>query len=69
MQDLLGPGGLLVAGFGLDAAHLPPRCPVTSLAEYDGACAAVGLEPRERYATWDGDPFEPGGGYAVSVHG
>jgi SAM-dependent methyltransferase len=68
LGDLLRPGGLLVAGFGLDAAHLPPRCPVTSLAEYDEACAAAGLGLRERWSTWDGDPFEPGDGYAVSAH-
>ena len=32
----LAPGeGLLVTGFGLDRAHLPPGCPVTTLEEYD----------------------------------
>jgi SAM-dependent methyltransferase len=65
---LLRPEGLLVAGFGLDAGHLPPRCPVTSLTEYDEACARAGLVLRERFSTWDGDPYEPEGGYAVSVH-
>ena len=68
LSALLSPGGLLVAGFGLDAAHLPPGCPVTSLTEYDGACTRAGLQLRERYATWDGDPFEGSVGYAVSVH-
>jgi SAM-dependent methyltransferase len=65
---LLRPGGLVVAGFGLDVAHLPPRCPVTPLEEYDGACRLAGLTVRERYATWDGAPFAEPHGYAVSVH-
>ncbi|QBI54355.1 class I SAM-dependent methyltransferase [Streptomonospora litoralis] len=64
---LLRPGGLLVAGFGLDAAHLPlPEAPV-SLADYDAWCADAGLVPVSRHATWDGDDYT-GGGYAVSVH-
>ena len=32
-------GGLLVAGFGLDAGHLPRACPPVPLADYDGWCA------------------------------
>jgi SAM-dependent methyltransferase len=65
---LLRPGGLLVAGFGLDPAHLPAGCPVTPLSEYDEACGAVGLSLRERFSTWEGAPFEPSSEYAVSVH-
>ena len=68
LVGLLRPGGLLVAGFGLDAGHLPPRCPVTSLEEYDEACRVAGLVLRERYSTWDGAPFDEAEGYAVSVH-
>jgi SAM-dependent methyltransferase len=65
----LAPDGLLVTGFGLDAAHLPTSCPVTSLAEYDDACAAGKLSLGSRYATWGGDPFRgESGGYVVSVH-
>jgi hypothetical protein len=65
----LAPDGLLVTGFGLDAAHLPTSCPVTSLAEYDDACTAGQLSLDSRYATWDGDPFRgESGGYVVSVH-
>jgi len=68
----LRPGGLLVAGFGLDAAHvpftLPEDVPFPGLADYDAACAAAGLELRARTADWDGaEPYD-GGGYAVSVH-
>jgi SAM-dependent methyltransferase len=60
--------GLLVTGFGLDAAHLPPRCPVTPLADFDRACADAGLELVDRFATWDRQPWRVDAGYAVSVH-
>lgn len=62
----LAPGGLLVAGFGLDAAHLPVP-PSLTLAEYGAHCATAGLAPVARFATWDAAPYD-GGGYAVSVH-
>ncbi len=62
----LRPGGPLVAGFGLDAAHLPVP-PGITLPEYDAYCAAAGLALVDRFATWDADAFD-GGGYAVSVH-
>jgi SAM-dependent methyltransferase len=68
LAALLAPEGLLVAGFGLDPKHLPPRCPVTPLEVYDEACRSAGLTLRERYSTWDRDPFDPATGYAVSVH-
>ncbi|WP_345981395.1 class I SAM-dependent methyltransferase [Streptomyces sp. DSS69] len=68
LSAALRPGGLLVTGMGLDAAHLPlPEAPF-GLAEFDGWCAGAGLTLRQRYATWGGDPYVPGGGYAVSVH-
>lgn len=57
----LRPGGLLVAGFQL----LPER---VDLAAYDAMAAAAGLVLAERFATWDRDPWVPGGDYAVSVH-
>ncbi|MEU0836783.1 class I SAM-dependent methyltransferase [Streptomyces sp. NPDC005969] len=62
----LRPGGLMVAGFGLDEAHLPVP-PSITLAEYDDCCAEAGLTLVDRFATWDADPYD-GGGYAVSVH-
>jgi SAM-dependent methyltransferase len=65
---VLRPGGLLLAGFGLDPAHLPPRCPVTPLEEYDEAAAGHGLELVDRFSTWDGAPYDEAAGYAVSVH-
>lgn len=64
----LQPGGLLVAGFGLDAAHLPQGCPVTPLADYDRACEVTGLTFVRRHGAWDRTAWHEGGGYAVSVH-
>lgn len=59
--------GLLVSGFGLDAAHPPlPDAPV-DLPSYDRWCALSGLELVERFAGWDGAWYRDGG-YAVSVH-
>ncbi|GHJ41644.1 bifunctional 2-polyprenyl-6-hydroxyphenol methylase/3-demethylubiquinol 3-O-methyltransferase UbiG [Streptomyces sp. TS71-3] len=66
LSAALRPDGLLVAGFGLDASHLPVP-PSITLPEYDGHCAEAGLTLVDRFATWDADPYE-GGGYAVSVH-
>jgi SAM-dependent methyltransferase len=58
----LEPGGLFVAGFQLSAQRL-------SLADYDAHCEAAGLALTQRWATWEGDPFDPDdAGYAVSVH-
>ncbi len=68
LTALLRPGGLLVAGFGIDEAHLPVGCPVTPLAEYDDACAAAELSLVDRFGTWDAEPFAEADGYAVSVH-
>jgi SAM-dependent methyltransferase len=62
----LRPGGLVVAGFGLDEAHLPVP-PGITLPEYDAYCAAAGLTFVDRFATWDADPYDDSG-YAVSVH-
>ena len=57
----LAPGGLLVAGFQL----MPGRITLT---DYDRMAAAAGLALAERWATWDRQPWRPGGDYAVSVH-
>ena len=56
----VAPGGALVAGFQLGRNY--------GLADYDAHCTAAGLALAERYATWDGARFTPGGDYAVSVH-
>ena len=63
----LRPEGLLVAGFGLDVAHLPLDEVPFGLPEYDAWCSAAGLVLQDRYADWDANPFD-GGGYAVSTH-
>ena len=69
----LHPGGRLVAGFGLDEAHLPfampPGVAVPDLDRWDAACVAAGFVLELRTADWEGaEPFRPGGGYAVSIH-
>jgi SAM-dependent methyltransferase len=57
----LAPTGALVAGFQLDGRY--------TLEHYDDDAAAAGLVLSQRFATWDREPFAPGGAYAVSVHG
>lgn len=61
LARLLRPGGLLVAGFSVRPGEL-------AVADYDRLAAAAGLEPRNRWATWERAPFAAGGDYAVSVH-
>ncbi|WP_069773604.1 bifunctional 2-polyprenyl-6-hydroxyphenol methylase/3-demethylubiquinol 3-O-methyltransferase UbiG [Streptomyces sp. LUP30] len=68
LAAVLRPGGLLVTGMGLDAEHLPLPEPTVTLTDFDHWCAEAGLTLRQRCATWTGDPYRPGGGYAVSVH-
>jgi SAM-dependent methyltransferase len=57
----LAPGSALVAGFQLQPSRL-------DLATYDAHADGANLRLSERWATWDRDPFAPGGDYAVSVH-
>ena len=54
----LGPDGALVCGFQLDRSY--------DLDAYDADCRAAGLEPAERWATWEREPFPGAGTYAVS---
>ena len=56
----LSPTGLLVAGFSIRPGRLP-------LEEYDRLAEAAGLTLEDRWATWEGAPYD-GGDYAVSVH-
>ena len=63
----LAPDGLLVAGFGLDAAHLPDGCPVTAYDTFLAATAAAGLVEVSRHGTWDGRPWSEADGYVVVV--
>lgn len=68
LAAVLRAGALLITGMGLDAEHLPLPEPTVTLTEFDQWCTDAGLTLRQRFATWDGDPYRPGGGYAVSVH-
>ncbi len=62
MAQHLQPGGLLVAGFGVE------RGPgALALGEYDQLAADCELSLVDRFATWDKQPYA-GGDYAVSVH-
>ena len=53
------PGGLVIAGFQLGKR--------LSLADYDAAATAAGLEPVARWSTWHRDAFVEAGGYVVAV--
>lgn len=61
LANHLRPDGRLVAGFQLMADRL-------TLDRYDALADAAGLLLVERWATWDKQPWRPGGDYAVSVH-
>ncbi len=67
LANRLAPDGLLLAGFGLDAAHLPIAAAPFGLAEYDEWCAAAGLDLVDRFSTWDRAPYDSGP-YAVNLH-
>lgn len=54
-------GGFLIAGFECIPGQL-------SVSEYDRLTEDAGLELIERWATWEREPWSPGGDYAVSVH-
>ena len=60
MARHVAPGGHLIAGFQLGRSF--------GVAAYDAAAAEAGLELVERFSTWEGAPWTPGGDYAVSVH-
>jgi SAM-dependent methyltransferase len=52
--------GVVIAGFSLDRGY--------DASAYDADASAAGLERRERWATWEGEPWTPDATYAVSVH-
>ncbi len=60
MARHVGPGGHLIAGFQLGQSF--------GVTAYDAAAAEAGLELVERFSTWEGAPWSPGGDYAVSIH-
>jgi SAM-dependent methyltransferase len=57
----LAPSGVLIAGFTVGPDQL-------SLDAYDALASEAGLILRNRWATWQHEPYA-GGDYAVSVHG
>ena len=57
----LNGGGVLIAGFQLIRGRL-------AIGHYDEHAATAGLKLVERWSTWDREPWQPGGNYAVSVH-
>lgn len=61
------PAGQLVAGFGLDADHLPRGAGIVELGGLDAALATAGLALRHRWSSWDRATFHADSGYAVSV--
>ena len=61
MAAHLAAGGVLVAGFQLQPGGL-------TVDEYDDFARAAGLMLKERWSTWDREPWTLRGGYAVSVH-
>ena len=56
----LRPGGLLIDGHSL-------RPMDAQAADYDQWASAAGLEPVERWSTWQRDPFDAASMFAVSV--
>ncbi len=61
MARHLRPDGLLIAGFQIMAAQL-------TVQQYDEIAAHTGLALADRWSTWDGNVWEEGNDYAVSVH-
>ena len=55
----LVPGGLLVSGWRTDRM---------TAQEYDALAAAAGLEPVERWSTWDAEPWHDDADWCVRVH-
>ena len=54
----VAPGGQLIAGFSLRGVTAD---------DWEGWVRSAGLEPAERFSSWDGDPFLPDSDYLVSV--
>jgi SAM-dependent methyltransferase len=63
MARLVTKGGLVIAGYSLRPGGF-------DLAAHDELAAGAGLVLRDRWSTWDREPFTPGrsADYAVSVH-
>ncbi len=64
LSSHLKPNSLLIAAFELS----PKSWTDMSISKYDQLCQAAGLQCVTRYSTWDGDLWQEGDNYAVSVH-
>ncbi|MGA8256720.1 MAG: hypothetical protein WB767_09120, partial [Nocardioides sp.] len=62
----VGDQGLVVAGFGLDAEHLPAGVPTVPLSDVDAALADAGLVVADRWSSWDRQDFDDAG-YVVGT--
>jgi trans-aconitate methyltransferase len=58
----LAPTGMLVAGFQIGRTAF-------GITHYDAAATTARLALRQRWASWDADPWTEASGYAVSIHG
>ncbi|MFN8041141.1 MAG: class I SAM-dependent methyltransferase [Acidimicrobiales bacterium] len=56
----VAPGGVLISGFSLGHGW--------SADDHDDAAVAAGLEPVDRFASWERDPWPGDGSYVVAVH-
>ena len=61
LERHLSAGGRLVAGFSLRPGQLDTE-------RFDRLAAGAGLVLKERWSTWDRDPWRPGADYQLSVH-
>lgn len=61
MARQLLPGGLLIAGFQLQAGGV-------TVGRYDEIAAAAGLRLKERWSTWERGAWDAHGDYVLSVH-
>lgn len=61
LVTFLAPHGRLVAGFATDRDYY-------TLAQYDEMLSALGLQLKERWATWDRQPWTSAASFTISVH-
>ena len=63
----LRPGGLLVSGWRTERAEDDGR-PRLAVEQYDAWAADAGLEPVQRWSTWDGGAWHDESDWCVRVH-
>lgn len=65
MAGVLAPGGRMLVGFHTDAT--PGNSRVYSTEEFEADARAAGLELEQRYGSYELQPYDPDGNYAVHV--